>query len=217
MSFTALLALLAAGSAAPLPAQLQLDGRDIRAGDIATGVPSEPVVARIPNGEVTVELSEAVRRRLIVNRFPGVAFSLRESGALLVRARRPNPPVKAKCLRSTHAIAAGQHLTNADAEPIPCDPTQPKATLRFDRQLGAVIAADPVAAGEILGAVRLASTAFVPAGTGMHYRTAEGPVTIEREVVTLQPGRAGRSVFARTIDGQVISAPLEKREGEQVP
>lgn len=46
----------------------------------------------------------------------------------------------------------------------------------------------------------------------MHFRTSEGPVSIEREVVTLQPGRPGGRVFARTRDDQVMAARLDHVE-----
>jgi flagella basal body P-ring formation protein FlgA len=49
-------------------------------------------------------------------------------------------------------------------------------------------------------------------GTALVYRTREGPVMVEREVVALQSGRAGRPVFVRTKEGKVLSATLAGTE-----
>lgn len=116
------------------------------------------------------------------------------------------------CLRTVRAIAPGDAMTRADTEDMPCDRSPGGSGLRFDAHRGTVVAAAPIAAGHYLGAIRLPSAAQVPAGTPMHFRTSEGPVSIEREVVTLQPGRRGGRVFARTGDDQVMAARLDHVE-----
>lgn len=53
----------------------------------------------------------------------------------------------------------------------------------------------------------------IAAGTPLTLRSVAGPVAIERPVTTLQPGRAGRSVFVRDGQGQVFAAPLAMEGG----
>jgi hypothetical protein len=51
-------------------------------------------------------------------------------------------------------------------------------------------------------------------GSTMTLRSRIGPVTIERPVTLLQPGRDRRSVFVRDSDGQVYTAPVALDQSE---
>lgn len=202
-----LAATLAAGGLTA-PVEMELSGRELRAGDFATGVPSDIVIARVPHGIRMLHLGEDARRRLISSRFPGVPFQLRARGPLVLRLSGQTGGKKARCLRAVRAIAPGEAIVAADAEKVDCPADGSRASLRIDRTTGSVLASAPIMAGEHLGPIRLPGQAQVSAGAQMRFRTVSGPVSIEREVVTLQTGRVGRPVFVRTADGQVIAAPL---------
>ena len=42
----------------------------------------------------------------------------------------------------------------------------------------------------------------------MLLRTTVGPVTVERAVTSLQPGRHGKRLFVRTDDGKLLASTL---------
>lgn len=78
-------------------------------------------------------------------------------------------------------------------------------TPRYVGETVAVVVRPRPAAARPAGA---APAAPLAAGTTLTLRSVTGPVTIERAVTTLQPGRSGRRVFVRDGAGQVFAAPL---------
>ena len=60
----------------------------------------------------------------------------------------------------------------------------------------------------VLQAVLIYAVPAAREGAEVLYRTSEGPVTVEREVVALQSGRAGQRVFVRTEEGKVLTATV---------
>lgn len=210
-----LLAMTLAGPPADAvpPRDIALPDRSIRAGDLAT-VPGHErtVVGTLPAGSDSVVVSPHAARRLVANRLPGARFALRHSGDLRFTAPAAARP-KRSCFRTAADVRPGEVLRAELVEAAECSDEPVAAGLAFDRARAAPVARDGIAAGTYLGAVRPVPDDRVAAGTRMAFVTGEGPVIVEREVMTLQPGRAGGRIFARTSDGEVIAAPvLEHKE-----
>jgi flagella basal body P-ring formation protein FlgA len=127
----------------------------------------------------------------------------------VVRAPARSPA----CVALVRPLAAGEALAPGDVEPAECG--EAPGALRFDRRKGAVIAAAPLAAGTPLGALRLEAAPAIAAGSELTLVSRAGPVSIARDVVALQSGRAGGRVFVRDADGTVIAAPVAEGEDPQ--
>lgn len=187
----------------------------VRVADIAFGgMHGNLVVARLPRGQSAVELDEDARRSLLRSRLPGSALTLRHDGPLRIRklARGSTPPASQLCYITSADIPAGVFLSPADVEQVPCDASRQSRRLVHER-LGPAAHTAPYARAEIpagsnLGPVRIPEIAPVAAGSKAVFRTSEGPVVIEREVVTLQSARPGDSLFVKTGDGDVIVSRL---------
>lgn len=114
----------------------------------------------------------------------------------------------AGCYAAARDVAAGTPLAAADVSAVPCRADAPRAALRYDRHSGATLAADALAAGTYLGRLAPLGQAQVAKGEALTLRSTAGPVTIERAVTAMQPGRAGGKVFVRDANGQVFAARL---------
>jgi hypothetical protein len=214
----ALLALAAAATAAPpppLPAITVADGR-VLARDIARVSPDgTAVVATLPTGSAQTELSEEQREALLRNRFPGGRFALRHSGTLrVVRAPAPRAAEPGTCYAARADIPASTAIERALLAEVACTREAADGWLVHDAATRTLFARDDIPAGTYLGHVRPGSVGTVAAGAKLVFRTREGPVTIEREVVALQPARGGRPVFARTRDGEVLHSALAEEDDE---
>jgi flagella basal body P-ring formation protein FlgA len=113
-----------------------------------------------------------------------------------------------QCLALVNPVAAGAHLSAADAAPAPCMPTSPAAAVAYERQSGSVRAETDLDAGTPLGRIRLPASRGVAAGERLILTSTVGPVRIRREVTALQPGRGGGRLFVRTGDGEILAAPV---------
>jgi flagella basal body P-ring formation protein FlgA len=91
---------------------------------------------------------------------------------------------------------------------VPCEATKVGAPVRFDRRASALRASAPLPAGTRLGRLALSAAPDIDKGDELTLRSTVGPVSVERQVVALQPGRSGGRVFVRDAEGQVMSAPL---------
>jgi flagella basal body P-ring formation protein FlgA len=91
---------------------------------------------------------------------------------------------------------------------VPCDAEASAAALSFDAKASALRASGNIEAGAYLGRIAVPRAADVQAGQKLILRSTEGPVTVQRSVVALQPGRSGGRVFVRDADGEVSSAKL---------
>ena len=197
------------------PAILAVAG-EVRASQIAR-VPAtaDRVVARLPEGTAAAQWSEAERLALVRNRYPGRPYPLLQTGTVrLVRAPGPAPAATPAsgdalpCFASTTPIAAGTYLAPDMLTPAACDGAAQGGWLAYDAAAGAFRARRAIPAGTCLGRFAEPTVPGATEGARLVYRTGEGPVTVEREVVALQSARVGRAVFVRAEDGTVLAAPL---------
>lgn len=111
------------------------------------------------------------------------------------------------CFTAAREIAAGVALTADDLAPAPCQ-SRKRAALRYDAASGHPVAMSVVPAGAYLGRLAPMGERLIPAGTPLTLRSTAGVVTIEREVVAMQPGRSGSRMFVRDASGEVFAVPL---------
>ena len=112
------------------------------------------------------------------------------------------------CFAAARDLAAGAVLVPADLAAVACANGAKRAPLRYDRASGAPVTVAAVTAGTYLGHVLPLADARVEKGDKLTLRATAGPVTIERAVVAMQPGRSGGRVFVRDSEGKVFAAPL---------
>ena len=112
------------------------------------------------------------------------------------------------CFAAARDLPAGASLAATDLAPVDCRADAPRAPLRYDRSGGVPVTAAAVAAGTYLGHVVPLAEGRVAKGEALTLRSTAGPVTIERAVVAMQPGRSGGRVFVRDSEGKVFAAPL---------
>lgn len=221
-----LMAIAVAACCAPLMAadgtqlpSINVENGIVRVADIAIGgIHGNLVVARLPKGRNAVQFDEETRRSLLRSRLPGSALALRHDGPLQVRKLMPKdkPPARKTCFFTNAEIPAGMFLSTADVEQAPCEGSLAGRWVAYER-LGPAAHAAPysrieIPAGSNLGSIRLPKVAPVAAGHRAVFRTSEGPVLVEREVITLQSARPGHSLFASTEDGEVIVSQLADNE-----
>lgn len=201
---------MASAPPSELPSVAVVDGY-VLARDIARASPDgAAVVATLPAGARQIELTEDKREALLRNRFPGGGFVLRHSGTLRV-VRAPGIEREANlgtCYAAGSDIPAGIALERAMLAEVACTRETAGRWLAHDAASRTLFARNDIPAGTYLGHVRLAAPGTVAPGSRLVFRTGEGPVTVEREVTALQPGRPGRHLFARTQDGEVVRSKL---------
>lgn len=207
-------------SDATMPSRLVISGALLRASDIALGAP-DLALLQLPDAGAALELDEARRIQLLRNRMPGRNFALRHRGTLAVaRADEPAPsrnPRRPSCYSARSDLPAGTYIVRADVNEVDCSAARGDARLRYDAAARAPYARDQVAAGSYLGALRLDADRPVAQGTAMLLRTRVGPVTIEREVVSIQAGRGGKRLFVRAEDGAAFASRLADQVPEERP
>lgn len=203
-----------AGSAPVAMSITAADGQ-LHASQIAVVPPQrDTVIASLPEGAGEVTMSEATRLGLVRNRFPGAGYRLRHEGDVRVirEAAAAAVDTEAVCVVSRTAIAAGAYLASGDLGSVRCRNDATGGWLEYDAGARSYFARREIPEGTYLGR---ASANAVPAarkGAEVLYRTGEGPVTVEREVVALQSGRAGQPVFVRTEEGKVLTATVAGAE-----
>lgn len=112
------------------------------------------------------------------------------------------------CFVAARDLPVGAVLTVDDVRPVACRTMSGRAPLRYDRVRGVAVVGTPVAAGHYLGRVMPTSKGRVEQGARLTLRATVGPVTVERAVVAMQPGRAGRRVFVRDAEGRIFAVML---------
>jgi hypothetical protein len=111
------------------------------------------------------------------------------------------------CAEAGRDLAAGTALSSSNVVAVPCRDER-AAALRYDRRARILVTRQALPAGAYLGHVGALSDLQTATGATLVLRSTVGPVTIEREVTALQPGRAGKRVFVRDANGRVFAAPL---------
>lgn len=100
-------------------------------------------------------------------------------------------PDGGSCFVAAREIGVGAMLTAADLAPAPCKPGK-RPGLRYDVASGHPVAVTTLPAGTYLGRLAPIGDHPIPAGTPLVLRSSAGVVTIERDVVAMQPGRPGQ-------------------------
>lgn len=213
------LALLAGTSSGDL-AQLQLQDRNIRLSDLVAVGTSDgnPVIARVPRGTNTLELSEADARRIIRNRLPLAQVDLAFEDSITLVAPPPASTLRTgKCFVAESPIGKDEFITAALVTQAPCESGKRETNVGYDREARVPIAGDDIEAGEYLGAVRPVIEGRIAKGREVQLVTGAGPVTISRSVTTVQTAREGSNVFIRTNDGEVFPAPVSHIVEDKAP
>ena len=201
---------------APQTSLVSLATRNITLGDIAStdGTAADPawVLSRIQDGRSEILLSTERRVQLVRRRLPDLALPLLHEGPVRFRFDPEGSPERLPdegiCYVLNRPAARGTFLSGADLVEGSCAYGDMLPAVVFDHAAGALRSADDLPAGTPFGRLRLPEMEIVQPGTQMQLVVREGPVTVSREVETLQPGLPGRRVFVRTIDGDTFSAPL---------
>lgn len=132
-------------------------------------------------------------------------------GGLLLLAAAALAP---DCYATAHLVSAGTVLVEGDVTPVECRTEAPRPAIRYDRAGGVLVAADALPAGSYLGRLAPLAGEGVAQGAALTLRSRSGPVTIERRVVAMQPGRPGGKLFVRDAGGQVFAVVLELEGGQ---
>jgi len=200
------------GSAEP-SASITAPGGQVRASQIAM-LPAarDTIVATLPEGAGEVTMTADARLALIRNRYPGAAYRLRHDGPVRVLREAVAPETSAECAASRAEIPAGAYLSEDDLAPVRCQDGATGGWLGYDPAARGFFARVALRAGTYLGRVPVNPQPSATEGRQLVYRTSEGPVMVEREVVALQSGRAGRPVFVRTEEGKVLAATVAGAE-----
>jgi flagella basal body P-ring formation protein FlgA len=185
----------------------------VLARQIASESPSgDTVILKLPQGVAEIELNETKQRELLRAAFPGGSFTLRQQGAVRILRRADNQAARmaGTCFVARTDIAEGTTIEEEDLAPAECRREGPGRWLGHEAASRTIYARRGMAAGTYLGAVRVGRSAAARAGAELVFRTSEGPVTVERQVVALQPGQPGRDIFVRTDEGTVLVSRLEE-------
>lgn len=206
MLFATGLAALAATAATPV----RLPDDLVRVGDVAIVARGRDLpILRLASGAQGVTLDQPTLRVLVANRLPGTRFMLRGSVSMRFVRGQGGAPAPGNCLVARTTVPAGVRIDAELVERARCTgAVTSAASVGYDRATRTPFARKEIAAGANLGPLRIGAAASVPTGQAMTLRTSVGPVTIERQVVSLQPARAGRRAFVRTDDGSVMSARM---------
>lgn len=193
------------------PAEVQLESREIRAGDLSAAAPNrnEILLRFAANGDA-VELTADDRRRLLRNRYPGLALPLLDDGAIRFVAGKSVASERATgiCYATRRDIGAGEYILQQDLGEVDCEAKAPHAPLGYDRSAGAIYAAGSLPAFTYVGAIKASAAKPLRAGSKLTLRTVSGPVTVERDVWAMQAGRPGDRLFVKTSDGEILASRL---------
>lgn len=113
----------------------------------------------------------------------------------------------AVCLAALAAIPAGAAPVRGDFAAAPCA-GESRTALRYDAASRALRAERDIAEGETIAAPPASLLPDVRAGDTLFLRARVGTAMVEREVTAAQPGHRGATIFVRTPDGHLVSAPL---------
>lgn len=186
-----------------------LPSREIKASDLAIiSGGSDAVIGHVPLDADQVEIDQVAARRLVVNRLPGARFTLRYRSAVTIKVEQQKANADRQCFFARHELRQGEIIMHEDVYLAECGDDLTTASLGYDRERKVPFARSPIPAGASLGSFRPAAQAVLPRGQRLVFKVADGPVVVQRRVESLQAGRPGQAMFARTEDGDVIAARL---------
>lgn len=135
------------------------------------------------------------------------------SAILVALAFLADAPASDRCVVTLRDLDAGEHVTLDAVRHVPCRGNNiPKEHVSFDRSTRSAIVPRSIPVGTYLGQLWPHKTPILPKGSRMTLRAMSGPAIVEREVVTLQPGRSGERIFVRDDNGNVFAASLHMDE-----
>ena len=196
--------------------EVELGSRAVRLADVAVlegGAKAErrrlgaQIVASVPRRRSGILLSRAALADL-VRRQSGAPAVAEGEGMLRLRYRPAVATRQGGCWATQAPLAVGEPITGASVAPAPCGGASTSDLLRFDRSSGLVRAAVNLPAGTHIGRMAPPAEGLVERGASMALVSTSGPVTLSRSVTALQPGRAGRPLFVRDEDGNVLSVAV---------
>jgi flagella basal body P-ring formation protein FlgA len=205
---------------------LELASRDVRVGDVADLSRLDPalrrrlatrVVARVPSGRSRMTVSRAALARLVQRAVPSLQVEGSETPIEVRVALAPLGRAPVPCFALLRAVRADEPLTMEDVGQVACGGDKAAAPVRYQRRGSVARAAAALPEGSYLGRVALPAEKGVDRGEALTLASRVGPVTVERSVVSLQPGRPGRRLFVRDEEGHVIAAAVAdgKQGGER--
>lgn len=209
MNVLAAAILAASTGSAPASTVVDLSGASIRLGDVARrtrGSTAAIEIARLPIGRSSFTLSRAALTALARRSAPGFDAG-KLPDRITFRRTRPAPAV-ATCLVASGTIGAGDAIGPDRVGPGPC--VGPTSSVRYDAAAGTLVATVPIAAGWPVGGALPRSAPAVSRGDALTLVSRSGPVTVERSVAALQPGRSGGRVFVRSVEGQVFAVAVQE-------
>ena len=158
-----------------------------------------------------LELSAERRRQLVRRQLPALNIQLRHSGTVRFRFPKSEPRVSRQiCYAARTSLDAGAFLYSGNVDRVSCRSETLVPPLQFDSFALTLKTKEHIAAGRYLGPVRVPAWRPVAANKTMQLVSRHGPVSVTRNVTTLQTAREGNRVFVRTEDGDVFSATLMK-------
>ncbi len=209
------LLVLAMSASAASQQEVVLVDRYVRVGDLAVAPEhADEVVAQLSSHTTSMELDVVSAERLLRNRFPGLHFRLRFDTTIRLSVVRAELVQRGACFAASSDLSAKEHITSRNTEQVACIDQKPSEALAYDRELQVPLAKAFIPAGTYLGSLRPAARRTLPKGQRMTLRFSSGPIIVEREVVTLQPGLPDQKVFAVAEDGEVMAARLAPNDME---
>lgn len=189
---------------------VDLTGPAIRIRDVVPAMMSRREggveIARVPAGRRAVTLSRRAVAALVRRAEPGLVVGGDQAGTITFRVAASSAGRNERCFVMLAPVAQGAAIMRADVGQGICgDGTVP---VRYDSQVHAIVATRRLTTGESIGRALPAVGPDVVRGDALTLVARSGPVTIERSVTALQPGRNGGRVFVRDGAGQIFAAPV---------
>jgi hypothetical protein len=179
----------------------------VRVGDVASGAGpmARAAIARLPRGRSEVVLTRRAIGSLIRRAIPGVTVAGDGGVGAISFATSIDEPHVATCLVARSPINTRSAVLSDQVVSAPCEGRAALGLASYDRARGEVVARRAIEAGANLGMMRLPEPSAVHAGDHLTLISRAGPVTVERAVTAMQPGRNGHRIFVRDGAGKVSS------------
>ena len=201
-----MIGLLAMAAVLVQPGRIELQGRNIRARDVeVSSHGGDAIIAQIPPDRSSVILSNQALVRLLAR--ANLTVQTGTPAAEYVFVVSANPVRGEQCWNARRLIPEGRAIDQDDVTASPCT-TSLEALHGLRTERGQTIAMSAVPAGASLGRLLLSRRKAVSAGEAVTLVSRIGPVTIERDVVALQNGEAGRRIFVRDRERRIFAADL---------
>jgi hypothetical protein len=197
----------------------RVDGRRLTLRDVADlsdlpaplrGAAGGTVIAVAPPGRTRLLLSASRVRRRLGAAIPALSPWLRTPASEDVEAtiRIDFAPAAvaetARCAIVQRFVPQGEAITTADVRTSACTGAA-RSALRYDDRTGGVRALGDLYAADEIREPAASSLAILGAGRTITLTARFGPVTVSRQVRSLQPIFNGRGAFVRSADGQTFA------------